>query len=364
MLRILALALLLAVSSYSAKLPVPRCYKTFESYEGTLFEFLDNFYDCMDLGRSFVLDVSIDRQLPIRAKLSYDRKNYLRVLSDVLEPLGMEIKQGQYVDAVVPMDSRAYSPGAVGAVAGGVQVPGYQPSAAPLDSASRFLAVLGDSVAWTDSAGLRLHSLRDSLAAMLDYPVSIRFELALVSADTLSQYGISEPDFIASVTPRISGTPAVALNSYGIGLHMYNDTASDRQSLDFPVYDSLSIAVGPRKRISQATYSNGTVIESKFEDRQLGLTCSIERRRDTVSYSCEYSRDNEASDHVSFRNSLRVGESHSIAYRLSQTITTRQGGLFWWVPWLSENVSQRKRYLLAVGFSAEAQYGNTQKSNH
>lgn len=357
MVRKLILCLLSFLAISSAAGSAPRCFISLDMYDGSLYDFLDNFYRCGQLGRSFVLDNSIDRQLPLRVKLAYDRTNYTKVLQDVLSPLGIQVRQGKYVDAIIPLDTRAYNPGAVGAaVVGSVQVPDFRPSAAPsMDSSDDreglFLAVLGDSVAWIDSLTLARQQFIDSLQKSNDFAVNVRLELALVSADTLAQYGISEPDFIATVKPRL-GLPDVSSNSYALGLHMYNDTASDRQSLEFPVYDSLSISVGPRKRIAQATYSDGKVIESKYENQQQGLSCTILRSRDTVSYSCEYSRDNEASDFVSFRNSLRVGESHSIAYRLQQTITSRQGGLFWWVPWLSENAAQRKRYLLAVGFSA------------
>lgn len=335
------IAALFLVSSLAAK-----CTIKMDEYDIGLYDYLKEFYACGELGRSFVLDVSVDRQLPIRAFYSYDRKDYLDVLRNILGPLGLQVQQGRYSDAIIPADTRAYNPSAVGAVATSSIVPTFAPSIVSDSSRDSVYMVLGGRlVSGLDSSRLLIV---DSLQRANDYPIDLSLSITLLSADTLRKYGISEPEYIAQVRSslKLGGT-------YAFGVMAYNDTMADYQTLNVRLYDSLKLAVGPRKRITQSTYSDGKVIESKTENEQFGLQCDLRRSADTVRYVCSYSRTNDGADYVAFQNSMRVGENQAISYNLSQTLTSRQGGIFWLIPLLSRNVQQKKRYVLAIAISTQ-----------
>lgn len=337
--HLVLLLLVLLVPSHS------KCVIRMNEYDVALYDYLREFYDCAELGRSFVLDVSVDRQLPIRAFYSYDRNNYMDVLADVLAPLGLQVRQGRFSDAIGPMDSRAYGAASTGPVASPSLVPQYgQTEQTNPDSVH--LVLSGRMVSGLDSSRL---VRADSLAQSIDFPVDLSLTISLLSADTLRRYGISEPEYIASVRPwQIKGG-----GWFDVGYMAYNDTAADYQSLDVRIYDSLTIAVGPRKRVTQATYSDGKVIETKSEQEQYGLQCVVRRLIDTLTYSCSYSRANDASDYVLFANSLRIGEEQAIMYNMTQQFTSRQGGIFWLLPFLSRNITEKRRYVLAVVLSTK-----------
>jgi hypothetical protein len=66
-----------------------------------LHGFLRAFYSCQSLGRSFVMDHNIQRPIPSYANFEYSRKNYSAILKEILQPLGLKLVQGKWVDAVV-----------------------------------------------------------------------------------------------------------------------------------------------------------------------------------------------------------------------------------------------------------------------
>jgi len=71
-----------------------------------LHGWLRSFYSCANLGRSFVMDNSVQRPLPSFADFSYNRTNYASILNEVLKPLGLKLVQGKVIDAIVSAPSR------------------------------------------------------------------------------------------------------------------------------------------------------------------------------------------------------------------------------------------------------------------
>jgi hypothetical protein len=71
-----------------------------------LHGWLRSFYSCASLGRSFVMDNSVQRPLPSYADFRYDRTNYVSILNEVLKPLGLRLVQGKVVDAIVSQPSK------------------------------------------------------------------------------------------------------------------------------------------------------------------------------------------------------------------------------------------------------------------
>jgi len=71
-----------------------------------LHGWLRSFYSCASLGRSFVMDNSVQRPLPSFADFSYNRTNYASILNEVLKPLGLRLVQGKVIDAIVSAPSR------------------------------------------------------------------------------------------------------------------------------------------------------------------------------------------------------------------------------------------------------------------
>lgn len=333
--KIIVLSCLLLVNSAFSK-----CVLKMDSYDGTLYDLLDNVYKCKELNRSFVLDIGVERQLPIRVSFDYSSKNYVSVLRGILQPLGLRLYNGKYSDVITKLqdekEEKNFNSSSIS-------------SQIDSDSSSnRILTVVGDSVAWLTPNEAAELSIKDSLRRLYTDPVPVRLQFAFFSADTLRNHGIEEPEFLATITPKLDGFPSISLFSYGVKLHLYDDTLSDHQDLIFDVLDSASLTVGPRTRYSDATYSNGEITSTDTEDEQFGLSCTFRRSRDTISYSCSYARNSDTRDLVSFRNSMRVGATNILKYGLDQTVTSLGGGLFWFIPFLAESHAERRRYILAI----------------
>lgn len=75
-----------------------------------LHGWLRSFYACKSLGRSFVMDNSVQRPIPTYADFAYNRSNYASILREVLSPLGLKLVQGKIVDAVVVQPPREEVP--------------------------------------------------------------------------------------------------------------------------------------------------------------------------------------------------------------------------------------------------------------
>jgi|GEM_PF-4713693 len=334
MMRILFFSLIFSVAASA------NCFLRMDSYNGTLYDFVSQVYKCPELKRSFAFDMQVERQLPVHVSVSYSAQNYASVLDGVLRPLGLHLTRGR-VDMIslAPKEDDSRPVGASPSFSSAVDSSGY------------VLSVSGDSARWVSPREDRARFVRDSLRRYHSLPVPVRLQLAFFSADTLNNHGIDEPDFIASIQPKI-GKPVISLYSYALKLHLYNDTLSDHQDLHFELLDTSSLVVGPRTRYSDASYSNGTITSTSVKDEQFGLSCSFVRKIDMISYSCSYARNSDTRDLVQFSGSLFVGSSAAIAYGLDQYVTTRGGGLFWLIPFLSDNHRERVRYVLSVVLSS------------
>lgn len=100
----------LLLSLASAALAQQECRMRLDEADIDLHGWLRAFYSCPSLGRSFVMDHSVQRPLPSYAGFSYGRKDYHLILKEVLGPLGLKLVQGKWVDAVVAVPPVPDSP--------------------------------------------------------------------------------------------------------------------------------------------------------------------------------------------------------------------------------------------------------------
>jgi hypothetical protein len=64
-----------------------------------LHGWLRAFYGCPSLGRSFVMDYNVQRPIPSYANFRYGKSDYASILREILNPLGLKLVQGKWVDA-------------------------------------------------------------------------------------------------------------------------------------------------------------------------------------------------------------------------------------------------------------------------
>jgi len=86
--------------------PVEGCRMRVDDSSIDLHGWLRSFYSCKALGRSFVMDNSVQRPIPTYADFQYNRTNYVAILNEVLRPLGLKLVQGKVIDAIVLQPSR------------------------------------------------------------------------------------------------------------------------------------------------------------------------------------------------------------------------------------------------------------------
>jgi len=226
-----------------------------------LHGWLRAFYSCGSLGRSFVMDHSVQRPLPSYANFFYGKANYSSILKEVLNPLGLKLVQGKWIDAVVPAppasepSPRSVSPAAppaplAGALAGGGGIAG---GVAPVSS---------------DSAS------SDSVVAPV--PRRFRARASGLSKSSARRMGFSYSELLATASAsgfeQLWSISALASDSVG--------SMDFARIVDFSAFDSARVVFGSEVRRPESTlnYENGSAI-TNYSSLFDGLTVALSGER-------------------------------------------------------------------------------------
>jgi hypothetical protein len=240
-----------------------------------LHGWLRAFYSCQSLGRSFVMDNDVQRPLPSYANISYGRGNYANVLREVLNPLGLKLVQGKWIDAVVLMPPKFEAvPAAPPAPLGGAMAGGGASSADFSVSDSSASPPPPDSVVSVAVA-----------SAAVSSPRRLRAKASGLLKSSARRLGVSYSEFIVE-------TDRSYLNNPGLG-NKYNELwrASARASdslgstdfarvIDFISYDTARVVFGSeiRRPEENFNYESGNVI-TKYGSVFDGLTVEVKNDR-------------------------------------------------------------------------------------
>jgi len=244
-----------------------------------LHGWLRSFYSCGSLGRSFVMDNAVQRPLPTYANFAYNRQNYVAILKEVLDPLGLRLVQGKVVDAVVQKPQRSEEPSAVAVPLfaprhsdAGVTSP-VVPSVAVADSVSP-VAVKSDSVSPVlPPSARRLRAKASGLLKSSAKKLGVSYNEVLASAGALAQTGTRKG---ASAAFARIGTvwEAAAIASDSLG------SLDFARIVDFSAWDTAKVVFGGeiRREDSQIHYENGSSI-TQYSSIFDGLTVDVRNDR-------------------------------------------------------------------------------------
>jgi len=228
-----------------------------------LHGFLRAFYSCPSLGRSFVMDHSVQRPVPSYANFGYGRKDYASILKEILNPLGLKLVHGKWVDAIVvlPLSAKDSS---------SPHGPAYPP--APLEGAK------GDSGAVNCSAFVK----NDSVAAA---PVAA--EVRLDTAKPARRLRAKASGLLRSSARSLGfrySELVASLNEGGVSqLWEISARASDSigsldfaRIIDFSAWDTAHVVFGGEVRRADATlnYENGAAL-TQYSSVFDGLTVDV-----------------------------------------------------------------------------------------
>jgi hypothetical protein len=241
-----------------------------------LHGWLRAFYSCQSLGRSFVMDNDVQRPLPSYANISYGRSNYASVLKEVLNPLGLKLVQGKWIDAVVLMPPKAEAvPASLPAPLWGARAGGgaASPDSGAAVSDSSFSPPPPDS------------AVSVAAPAAVSSPRRLRAKASGLLKSSARRLGVSYSEFIVE-------TDRSYLNNPGLG-NKYNELwrASARASdslgstdfarvIDFISYDTARVVFGSeiRRPEENFNYESGNVI-TKYGSVFDGLTVEVKSDR-------------------------------------------------------------------------------------
>jgi len=244
-----------------------------------LHGWLRSFYSCGSLGRSFVMDNAVQRPLPTYANFAYNRQNYVAILKEVLDPLGLRLVQGKVVDAVVQKPQRSEEPSAVAVPLFaprhsdvGVTSP-VAPSVAVADSVSP-VAVKSDSASPVlPPSARRLRAKASGLLKSSAKKLGVSYNEVLASAGALAQTGTRKG---ASAAFARIGTvwEAAAIASDSLG------SLDFARIVDFSAWDTAKVVFGGeiRREDNQVHYENGSVVTT-YASIFDGLTVDVRNDR-------------------------------------------------------------------------------------
>jgi len=228
-----------------------------------LHGFLRAFYSCESLGRSFVMDHGVQRPVPSYANFGYDRKNYASILKEVLNPLGLKLVRGKWIDAIVvlPPSKDFSSPAA----------PSHPP--APLVGAK------GDGGAAIDSAIVENDSV--PVVAEIEPDAAkparrLRAKASGLLRSSARSLGLRYSELVASASgegvSRLWEISALASDSIG--------SLDFARIIDFSAWDTAHVVFGGEIRRPDATvnYENGSAL-TQYSSVFDGLTVDVKGER-------------------------------------------------------------------------------------
>jgi hypothetical protein len=234
-----------------------------------LHGFLRAFYSCQALGRSFVMDNQVQRPIPSYANFSYGRANYASILKEMLNPLGLKLVQGKFMDAVILAPPKEPGEGIAPV-----------PPPAPLAGA----AGNGGGASRADSAAVEgmpeaCEVLPDADTAKA--PRRMRAKASGLLKSSARRLGVSWSEFFAETDRGSLNNPKLSMK--------YNEIwkASARASdslgsldfarvIDFTAGDTAKVVFGSETRRPESTlnYENGTSI-TEYSSIFDGLTVEV-----------------------------------------------------------------------------------------
>jgi len=249
-----------------------------------LHGWLRAFYSCPSLGRSFVMDNSVQRPLPSYADFVYGRSNYASILREVLGPLGLQLKQGKWVDAVVVLplsrDRDLYAPVAPPPPLGGLAGNGGSDPVSDGDSSS-----VSDFLSLMD-----LHDIDT-----VESPRRLRARASGLLKSSARRMGVSYSDLLQSPPPADAVTGKMLFFSSvaggevsaGVGrqgrLWDISVKASDSlgsldfaRIVDFSAFEKARVVFGgeTRRVDSQINFDNGNAV-TQYSSIFDGLTVEL-----------------------------------------------------------------------------------------
>jgi len=251
-----------------------------------LHGWLRSFYSCAGLGRSFVMDNSVQRPIPSYADFAYSRADYASILNEVLRPLGLKLVQGKVIDAVILQPSReadvsspaATLPPASPSRGGGGSVAAAVPPAAPDSVAASIAAIVAAAAADSIPAGEPVRRLRAKAIGLLRSSARrLGFNHSQLSLKSASGLSKSKSDGVT-----VWGA------SYSVSqLWEFASVASDSlgsldfaRIVDFSAGDTARVVFGGeiRRPESDINYADGNTV-TKYASVFDGLTVDVMRDR-------------------------------------------------------------------------------------
>jgi len=249
-----------------------------------LHGWLRSFYACGSLGRSFVMDNAVQRPIPTYANFAYNRQNYVSILKEVLDPLGLKLVQGKFVDAVVQKPQHSESNVSlvppVASLFSGNGVTAPSPVAAAAVTAVTDSGSVSPVPVVSDSAkpvspppARRLRAKASGLLKSSAKRLGVSYNEVLASASAFAQAGTRKGVNAAFAQIKtVWDAAAIASDSLG--------SLDFARIVDFSAWDTARVVFGGeiRREDSQIHYENGqsvTQYSSVFD----GLTVDVVRER-------------------------------------------------------------------------------------
>jgi|GEM_PF-6511184 len=229
------------------------------------------------------MDHSVQRPVPSYANFSYDRKNYASILKEILNPLGLQLKQGKWIDAIVLMPP----PSPVRE--------GISPRS-PLVPPTPLVGVLGaPGEASSDSLAVQavLEALEDLESP--EEPRHFRAKASGLLKSSARKMGVSYTELLQSPSPAdantgkllffSSGNAGEIASSVGRPGRLWEISAKASDSLgsldfarivDFYAFDKARVVFGgeTRRVDSQINYESGSAV-TQYSSIFDGLTVDV-----------------------------------------------------------------------------------------
>ena len=260
------LRVLIPVLALVSHLTAQECRMRLDEAQIDLHGYLRAFYGCQSLGRSFVMDYNVQRPMPSYADFSYGKGNYAQILKEILNPLGLTVKQGKWMDAIVvlppPKETPVIAPTAPPApLVGASGVRGGDSKAANKEEIDidGFLAGLGLDTLPSSPKSRRLRAKASGLLKSSARRMGFEYSELLAGASG----GSPVPQY-----SQLWEISAIASDSLG--------TLDFARILDFTAHDTARVIFGSEIRRPESTlnYENGSAI-TNYSSLFDGLTVNV-----------------------------------------------------------------------------------------
>jgi hypothetical protein len=202
------------------------------------------------------MDHGVQRPVPSYANFSYNRSNYSLILKEILNPLGLRLVQGKWIDAVV------------------VLPPSREPSAAPAHPHAPFMGANGERGAASAPAGADSSAfvLPDSLPVASIPARRFRVRASGLLRSSVRSLGFSYSELIAGA----SSDGFSQLWEISVRASDSSGSLNFARIVDFHAWDTAHVVFGGEVRRADATvnYENGSAL-TQYNSVFDGLTVDV-----------------------------------------------------------------------------------------